>query len=106
LFLYDTFTKHKTNNFIIQSFNTESYSIRNACKLSFDEFKKNELKFRENYNYPPYTEMCVILYKNEIEDKLFTKVNKLYQELLFIKETGGFKDIEIFSTPPLIYKMF
>lgn len=106
LFLYDAFSKHTTNNFIVQSFNTESYSIRAACKLNFEEFKKNELNFRENYSYPPYTDMCVILYKNEIEDKLFTKVNKLYQELLFIKESWGFKDIEIFSTPPLIYKMF
>ncbi|MEI8091059.1 MAG: hypothetical protein WCG98_02140 [bacterium] len=32
-FLYETFMKHQTKHFIVQSFNPNHYSIRNACKL-------------------------------------------------------------------------
>jgi hypothetical protein len=106
-------------------------------------------KFRQENNYPPFAELCVILYKNDIEETMFTKVDTLHKELLYLKEKyivrpnedtkflesfrkvelmppildasisnemqkletskterRGLTDIEIFSTPPLIYKMF
>jgi primosomal protein N' len=50
--------------------------------------------------------MAIILYKHEIEEKLFNKVNKLYQELNYLKEKYQFSDLEIYPTPPLIYKIF
>lgn len=106
ILLYETFTKHINSQiFIVQSFNPENYSIRNACSLNIEEFKKQELKYRKDFDYPPYTDLCILLYKHEIEASLFTKVNKLYQELLFLQEKYK-KDIEIYSTPPLIYKMY
>jgi primosomal protein N' (replication factor Y) len=105
-FLYDTFTNHKCKNFVVQSFNTENYSIRNACKLDLKQFTKDDNLFRESWNYPPFTDICVILYKNEIEERLFNKVDKLYKELLYLKEKYMMDDLEIYSTPPLIYKIF
>ena len=106
IFLYEAFEKHSTQNFIVQTFNPQNYSIKDACKMDFEWFREKELKYRKIYKYPPYTEICVIMYKNEIEEKLFNKVNTLYQDLLFLKEKSEFKDIEIFSTPPMVYKMF
>lgn len=35
---------------------------------------------------------------------MFMTVNKLYQELLFLSEKSDAK-IEIYATPPLVYKM-
>jgi len=46
------------------------------------------------------------LYKNEIEERMFSKVDTLYKELLYLKEKYLMPDLEIYSTPPLIYKMF
>lgn len=37
---------------------------------------------------------------------MFTKVDTLHKEILYLKEKYMLKDIEVFSTPPLIYKMF
>jgi hypothetical protein len=45
------------------------------------------------------------MYKHEIEERLFTKINTLYQELLYFKEKEH-KDLEIYATPPLIYKIY
>ena len=48
----------------------------------------------------------MILYKNEIEEKVFTKVDTLHKDLLYLAQKYQMKDLEIYSTPPLIYKMF
>jgi primosomal protein N' len=71
-----------------------------------EKFYEQDNVFRKVNGYPPFGELCVILYKNEIEESLFTKVDTLHKDLLYLKEKYQLKDIEIYSTPPLIYKMF
>jgi primosomal protein N' len=71
-----------------------------------DLFVKEDNLFRQKNNYPPFSDICVIMYKNEIEERLFTKVDKLYKELLYLKEKYQMDKLEIYSTPPLIYKIF
>lgn len=105
-FLYDTFKWHKCNNFIVQTFNPEHYSIRNACNLDKKSFTKKDNQFRKENNYPPFSDICVLLYKNEIEERLFTKIDKIHKELLYLKEKYQMDDLEIYSTPPMIYKIF
>lgn len=106
LFLYDAFVKHEKANFIVQSFNPDHYSIRRACKMDPKGFEVEDTIFRKAHTYPPFAELCVILYKHDIEERLFTKVDTLYKELLYLKEKYQFHDLEIYSTPPLIYKIF
>jgi len=105
-FLYEAFVKHPTANFIVQSFNPDQYSIRTACEMKKEKFYEQDNIFRKANGYPPFGELCVILYKNEIEESLFTKVDTLHKDLLYLKEKYELKDIEVYSTPPLIYKMF
>ena len=71
-----------------------------------NRFRDEENQFRKINNYPPFADLCVILYKNEIEERVFTKVDQLYKELLYLAQKYEMKDLEIYSTPPLIYKMF
>lgn len=106
-FLYDTFVNYQdTKNFIVQTRNPYQESIRYACKGDNEWFQKFDLKFKEQQNYPPFADLCIIMYKDEIEQKLFNKVDKLYKELLYLKEKYQMKELEIYSTPPLIYKIF
>ncbi|MDR0606771.1 MAG: hypothetical protein LBG52_00035 [Candidatus Peribacteria bacterium] len=106
LLLYETFIKHTTPHFIVQTFNPHHFSLRNACNLDEEGFYRTESLFRETYHYPPYADLCIILYKNEIEERVFTKVDQLYKELLYLAQKYQMDDLEIYSTPPLIYKMF
>jgi len=105
-FLYDTFKSHNCNNFVVQTFNPEYYSIRNACKLDAKSFDQKDNEFRKKNNYPPFSNVCVLLYKNEIEERLFNKIDKIHKELLYLKEKYQMNDLEIYSTPPMIYKIF
>ena len=65
-----------------------------------------EHAYRKRFQYPPYTDLCVLLYKHEIESRVYSTVNKLFQELLFLKSSYQQDHLEIYSTPPLIYKAF
>ena len=105
-FLYEAFVKHQCPTFLVQTMNPEHYSIRMACKMQKSDFYVVENEFRQAHNYPPYGELCLILYKDEIEEKLFTKVDQLHKELLYLQEKYQLKDLEIYTTPPLIYKIF
>jgi primosomal protein N' len=74
--------------------------------MSKEKFYEEDNAFRKVNGYPPFGELCVILYKNEIEESLYTKVDTLHKDLLYLKEKYQITDLEIYSTPPLIYKMF
>ncbi|MBR4567266.1 hypothetical protein IKO18_02305 [bacterium] len=50
--------------------------------------------------------MCLILYKDEIEEKLYNKVDQLYKELLYLQQKYKLEEMEIYTTPALIYKVF
>ena len=86
--------------------NPDHHSIRSACKLNKSDFFAKEYEFRKQYSYPPFWELCLILYKDEIEQKLFNKVDQLYKELLYLQEKYQLKELEIYTTPPLVYKIF
>lgn len=105
-FLYEAFLKHKCSTFLVQTMNPEHYSIRTACKMSKSDFYALENEFRQAHHYPPFGELCVILYKDEIEEKLFAKVDQLHKELLYLQQKYQLNALEIYTTPPLIYKIF
>jgi len=133
--IYDTIISHHCVNFILQTHKPDHPAIRLACSLQLQERKKHDKLFRQQHHYPPYGDICILMYKNEIEKKVFNTVNKLYQELLYLKEnqkslssnwleknntedikqkTSGSSErsehslfsLEIYASPPLIYKMF
>jgi primosomal protein N' (replication factor Y) (superfamily II helicase) len=105
-FLYEALHNYKTAHCIVQSFNPEQYSIRTACKMDPASFHEQDAVYRKKYHYPAYGELCVLLYKHEIEERLYANVDKLYKELLYYAEKYELKNTEIYTTPPLIYKKF
>ncbi len=103
--LYETITKQKCSNFIIQTYSPDNFLFNKIGQLDLDGFWKKELEWRKLLSYPPYGEMAIIMYKSEIEESLYNKVNKLYSELSYLNEKAG-NNINIYTTPPLVYKMF
>lgn len=105
LWLLDLINRFTWENIIIQTSKPEFRSYQAALLDNPDLFYNPERAFRKKSWFPPFSEFALILYKNEIEERLYTKVNQLFQELLYLKEKLKF-EWEIFSTPPLIYKTF
>ncbi len=105
LFLYEFIKKYSTSNFIIQTFNRDHYVYKHILKLDLNGFWEQELEFRKMFSYPPYSELAVLMYKSEIEDRVYRKISKLESELKYLIEKEN-TNIEIFPTPQLVYKKF
>ncbi len=105
LFLYEFIKKYSTSNFIIQTFNQEHYVYENILKLDLKKFWNKELEYRKNLNYPPYSQIAIIMYKSQIEERLYRKISKLESELKYLIQNQNF-DITTFPTPQLVYKKF
>lgn len=103
--LYTSIQKHTAPIFLVQSYAPDHNALQYACQQDVSSMQTHELQWRKTNDYPPYTQMCVLLYKHEIEKRLYGSTNKLYQELLFLQEQYELKDIQIYTTPPLVYKV-
>ena len=96
---------HQTSHYIIQTHNPQHHVFLHACKLDSQGFHMQMQTYLQTHGYPPYGELCLILYKHQIEERMFAKINTLYQDLLYLREKMSL-DIEIYATPPLIYKIY
>lgn len=103
--LYSSFVKYSPQAFLVQTHNPEQRSIRYACHMDQAWFWSEEALFRKDHGYPPHGDLCIIVYKHEIEKRMYNTVDALYKELLFLKEKYKV-DVSLYTTPPLIYKMF
>ncbi len=106
LFLHDVIQTYQDAEIILQSYKVEEGSIKHACLWNLDQMLETELERRKEYQYPPLVDLCSIMYKHEIEKSVYTTVHKLYQELLYLREQYEMKDLEIYATPPSMYKMY
>lgn len=105
--LHTMIQAYDAQTFLLQTYTPDHPVLNFACKGDIAGMRAEELAQRQSWGYPPYGELCVFHYKHEIEQRVYTTVNKLYQELLFLQQQQpARKDITITSTPPLIYKMY
>ncbi len=104
--VYNTISAYPETPILIQSFQPDHPAIQYACAGDLEGMCTDELGRRKQHDYPPYTQMCTLLYKHEIEERLHGATNKLYQELLFLKEQYDLDAVQIYTTPPLVYKMY
>jgi len=105
LSLYELIKNYSTENYIIQTYNFDNFVYQNLLHLDLEWFWKKELEFRKKLNYPPYEEIALLLYKHEIEEKLYLKISKLEKELKYLVEKNN-QTISIYPTPQLVYKKF
>jgi len=105
LFLYEFLKNYPTQNYIIQTFNFEHYVYQNLVKMDLDWFWQQELKYRKMLFYPPFAELAVLIYKHQVEEKLYLKISKIESELKYLIQNLN-AEVEIFPTPQLVFKKF
>ena len=105
-FLSEIITWYPKAQLIFQSYNVETPSVLHACNQDMAAMQTFDLARRKEHLYPPYGEICALLYKHEIEKNVHWSTDKLYKELLYLREKYEWTDLEIYPTPPLVYKMF
>lgn len=66
---------------VIQTYNTEDFCIQTACKHDYSNFYSQEISVREKLNYPPFTNIAVIIISSP-EDMLCFKVSEQIRDIL------------------------
>ncbi len=79
---------------VIQTYNTEDFSILAACKHDYISFYNQEIKIREILDYPPYTEIATVIVSG-INDRNAEDTSKLVKKNLneSFSEFAGKADI-------------
>lgn len=83
---------------IIQSYIPNNSMIKDIIELNYKEYFIKTLKERKLFNYPPYSELVNIRYKNFDKNKTIQFLDEFYKKLLTIKN-----DLEIIKLET-IYK--
>ncbi len=65
---------------IIQTYDTDHYSVVNAINDNYSEFYNNEILFRKNQNYPPFTKYTKIMASGSNLSLLVKYMNIIYTE--------------------------
>lgn len=66
---------------VIQTYNTEDYSITSACNYSYESFFRQEIDIRRRLKYPPFTNIgCVIV--SSVNDKLAFEKASIFSKFI------------------------
>ena len=61
----------KPGEVIIQTYFPNHYSLRFACEQDYRGFYEDEIRFRRNFQYPPYTALASLLHHGPDRDKVW-----------------------------------
>lgn len=67
----------KEGNVIIQTYNSEHYSIKYAALNDFEDFYKEEIGIRYNMNYPPFSKILCINMSSKNENLLIKSIQNI-----------------------------
>lgn len=74
---------------LIQTYNTEDFSITSACRHDYEGFYRQEIKIREKLNYPPFTNIALIMMSGVNDREVFQKARDIKKLLEDEFSTSG-----------------
>lgn len=67
---------HLPGKVIIQTYDPENYAIRSSARHDYDDFYQEEIKYRQELNYPPYSKLINLMFSG----KEVNKVKKIAED--------------------------
>jgi primosomal protein N' (replication factor Y) len=67
---------------IVQTYNTEEYSILAACRHDFEAFYRQEILIRKRLDYPPFTNIAIITFSGRRDRAVFDAAKEIKPEFL------------------------
>lgn len=106
LFLSNTVRSYKTKDIILQTYQPDHQIIQSLITDNPKLFYDQDTHFRQKHHYPPCGELCIISYKHPVEKSLFTQVNGLFHDMLALRQTWWYNQIDIYAIPAMVYKIY
>lgn len=88
---------------ILQTFQPEHYVIQNAAKHDYHGFLQQELQYRRNFGYPPFSRLVRLIYRSHSESAAEMEAQRMARHLAarIASETVG---AEMIGPAPCFYR--
>ena len=74
--------RHNTGKVIIQTYNPDHHAIQNGARMEFEKMAFQELKFRKQMHYPPFTRLALIQTSSSKKDQSLSLAKKIHKNIL------------------------
>ncbi|HEX2916735.1 MAG TPA: primosomal protein N' [Chloroflexia bacterium] len=81
--------RHEPGRAIMQSYTPDHYVIQSASHHDYASFYQQELAFRLEHNYPPFSRLIKFVYSHKDEQRARVEADKLANELQFQFQEAG-----------------
>jgi primosomal protein N' (replication factor Y) len=88
---------------ILQTFEPEHYVIRTASQHSYRNFYRQELSYRRQLGYPPFTHLVRLEYRHTDQDRAEKVAYKLGSQILEWIRQEGYRATEMIGPVPCFY---
>lgn len=78
---------------VIQTYNTEDFSITAACNHDYASFYSQEIKIREKLFYPPYTNIGVLILSSTDDRLCYNKSAEIMDKLKRMLDNGSEREL-------------
>ncbi len=86
---------------IIQTYSPFHFSIQHAKDHNVTGFFSEEIKHRESFQYPPFTQLINVMFRGKLEAKVVEQASELKTAL---SRAGGIENVEIIGPAPLPFR--
>lgn len=84
---------------IIQTFSPDNKILKLAASQDYENFYQDEIKLRKIMLNPPFSDICVILFKSKNENKVINSCNIFFENIKNIAK-NKYQDIPLRILPP------
>ena len=85
---------------ITQTYTPESYAIQAAAKHDYVGFYTQEVNYRREYNYPPFSQFIRLVYSHTNNNLCHEAAERMSQLILDEKEKKGITDLSLIGPVP------
>ncbi|MCD6599331.1 MAG: primosomal protein N' [Dehalococcoidia bacterium] len=90
----------KAGQVIIQTYSPRNYAIQAAAKHDYEGFYGQEVKYRRQCNYPPFSHFARLIYSYTNDDLCRREAEKMNQVIISEKRRRGLTDLSLLGPVP------
>jgi primosomal protein N' (replication factor Y) len=88
---------------VLQTFQPEHYAIRAAASHSYREFYRQELEYRRQLGYPPFTHIARLEYRHSRAEAAETACHKMAEQVRLWIKAEGRRETEMIGPAPCFF---
>jgi len=89
----------KEGKVVLQTYDTDHYSIRRAINYDFEGFYEDEIKIRKVFGYAPFNNMISVVVSGENENLVKKNIQNMYDSIIYLLKGRGITDFEFILGP-------